>query len=443
MFKALSGRFGNVGSLFGFALAYTGSAVIQKAIGFGIFLWFAQALPVEEYALFGLMYSLQVGVASLALAGLVETTIGGMRTANSDTEMELLLGRANLTIILTAGLSAFGCGITTLAFTSYGPGLIATASASGAVIAYCTIQSQLYRIVEKHSSALLFNFTPPVGGMLTGMLVGFYHKTSLGFFAGFLVGIVIVSLAIGLASTRASTADIKPRRPAFAATAMAPFAIIAFFEWLSGYGTTFLMEWSFSAQDVATFVFAYTIASVLHLVATSLNQVWSPRIFSYLRNGMGAEIEQQNRIFYTAQAILIGIAGAVLLAALYASEFVGGGFKYGYGDIAPGLLFLFLSYVVMIPWYHAQNYYYYHSAGKKLMGLTLMSGVSGVAAWLVAAEYFGPLGGYIGFFAMVSIKVAVGAYAAKKKWGLTICWEGPLIGASILIATYWLLTSPF
>ena len=39
MFKALSGRFGNVGSLFGFALAYTGSAVIQKAIGFGIFLW--------------------------------------------------------------------------------------------------------------------------------------------------------------------------------------------------------------------------------------------------------------------------------------------------------------------------------------------------------------------------------------------------------------------
>ena len=44
---------------------------------------------------------------------------------------------------------------------------------------------------------------------------------------------------------------------------------------------------------------------------------------------------------------------------------------------------------------------------------------------------------------MVSIKVAVGAYAAKKKWGLTICWEGPLIGASILIATYWLLTSPF
>ena len=73
-----------------YAGLYTASAGLLKLSGFIIFLWLGRTLSVDDYAQFGLLYSLQTGLMTFGLVGIVEAVIGLLKSHRSADEQKKL-----------------------------------------------------------------------------------------------------------------------------------------------------------------------------------------------------------------------------------------------------------------------------------------------------------------------------------------------------------------
>lgn len=423
-----------------FSVAYSASAALQKGLGFLLFMWLANVLSVEDYAKFGLLYALQAGVAGLAVAGIIEVVIGLLKSHESTESRATLFGSANAVFV--------GLSFTCVTLVALGSGLLmrladmsllalSAASIAGVLTAYFTMQSQLIRLEEKHGASLALNFFPSIVGLLGGAIGLLVMGSVSGFFVGFASGLLVSLLPFKLLKIGFYGFVRQPREMLPIIVRIAPFIPIAALGWGSGYGNTYLVQSFFTPLDVARFTFAYSLSSIMQLVATSLNQVWSPRVFKLIHEMPFAEVEMKNRRFYMLQGLVLGVVGAaVLVAAPVAIQLSGGGLE-AYNGLTQELFFLFLAYGFSIPWYHAQNYYFVHSKGKELMHVTLASSLVGVLLWLLSMWVLGPIGAYVGVMLLVTTRTLGAFIWARREWSIQILWEGPVITLVMLMGAAW------
>ena len=418
-----------------YAAAYAGGATLQKGLGFVLFMWLAHSLSVEQYARFGLFYALQTGLAAFAIAGIAEAVVGMLKEHVDPDARRELFASANGIFGLLALLAAGGALIVLVLM---GPGIgaswadIACVTVAALVTAFFTLQSLLTRLNERHDASLWLSFLPPLAGLLAGLCFFLAAPGVSMFYAGMAGGLLLMVPACRLAGMRLDGFRIGGTVFRDALGRLAPFMLIVALAWLSGYGNTYLVQALFEASDVARFTFAYTLASIMQLLASSLNQVWAPKFFRLVHEVPAREIELGNRRFYRLLGLLLGTVGAlVLVVGPIAVRLVGASLA-PYAGLEYPLFFLFAAYAVSIPWWHVQNYYLVHSKGRELMFVIIGTSVIGLLAWVAAMSMLGNIGVYVGFALMMLIRSA-GAFAcARRLWPVLLMWEGTLIALGLL-----------
>jgi O-antigen/teichoic acid export membrane protein len=204
--------------------------------------------------------------------------------------------------------------------------------------------------------------------------------------------------------------------------------------WLSGYGNTYVVKGFFTTTDVARFTFAYTLASLMQLVASSMNQVWSPRFFRLVHELPVSEVERRSRQFFALEGAVLGLIGGTVLALIPIATRVAGQSLQSYQGMSLEFFLMFAAYAVSIPWFHVQNYYYVHGQGVGLMRVTLATSILGLVGWLGAMWLLGVIGIYAGFAVMTAIR-SVGATAyARTRWPVAVLYEGPCVALLLLAA---------
>jgi O-antigen/teichoic acid export membrane protein len=414
---------------------------VQKGLGFLLFLALAQMLTASEYATFGLMYALQAGISTFAMAGIVETTVSKMKSNTETAQRLVVFGQSKFLFAVIAAAAIVVGGASFAIMGQISPLSILVAISFGGMSALVTIQAQLARLQEDHATTLVIANIPQVCGILAAGVAAYQGFAAqvifLAMAAGLLMGYLLVSLFWG---TSASSWK-KPAKLGASLLALGPFLGIAIFDWLAGYGSLFLVEASFSDMEVARFAFAYTLSSLMHLVATSLNQIWSPRIYAELRNKDSSAIYASSRIFYILQGVCLGIMGCAIITGVSTLAYFENLNLQNYQNMIFEVLFLLLAYACVIPWYYAQNFFYYNGEGTHLLKITLISGISGLALWFASVSLLGPIGSYVGFFALMATKSALGAFSAWRKWKVPVAWEGAAISLVMMTAYAYFVAS--
>lgn len=420
-----------------FAIAYGGSAALQKALGFAVFMWLARSLPVREYATFGLLYALQTGLTALAGAGIVESLIGALKGRGNFDLRGGLYGAANSAFGLLGIPSAVLVVVVYLVLLrdeSVGLLVLLSVIVAGMLTSYSTLQANLVRLEENHADSLVLSFFVPVGGFVGGV-IGFLVAPTVGaFFGGSALGLalataVLASLRFGFYGTRHVPGDVTA-----ILSRILPFICIAALSWAGGYGNTYLVKTLFTAADVARFTFAFTLSAVMQLVASSLNQVWAPRFYRLASELPRDALESRNRRFFAFQGAALGAVGAAMLVVLPWGLTLLGGNLLAYRDLTVELLLLFAAYAVSIPWWHAQNYFYANNLGRELMNITIVGSVAGLLAWIAAALLFGVIGIYVGFLLQMLARTVAALFAARRHWAVRLQWEGVAIGLLLMFA---------
>ncbi|MGI9341897.1 MAG: lipopolysaccharide biosynthesis protein [Gammaproteobacteria bacterium] len=410
-----------------YAMAYAGAAATQKGVGFIVIFWLAQALPVEDYAQFGLMFALQSGVAMLAGAGILDSVIGLLQSNATPDARARLFRQANGVLLQLSLLTIVIASMVYLVVVndrgSVGLGLSAVLC-GGALLAYFTHQATLVRLEERHRDSLLF----VIAGPLTGFLFAFLAFREFGgvdaFFFGMASGLLASAFvlrvtgvgAYGIHGSIDATAKIRAR--------LLPFLFIALLSWLAGYGNTYIVKLLFQSQDVARFTFLFTVSSIMHLVATSTNQVWSPRFFRLVHDIDRADMEARNARFYVLQGGALGITGAAVLLALPPALQYFGGNLSAYQGLEVELFLLFAGYAVSVPWWHAQNYFLAFGKGSALMRAVFASSIVGLIVWVLLMVVLGDIGIYVGFLVQMCLRSAWVMVLSARRWGIRLAWPG-------------------
>jgi O-antigen/teichoic acid export membrane protein len=189
----------------------------------------------------------------------------------------------------------------------------------------------------------------------------------------------------------------------------------------------------FGLKDVAQLTFLLTIGSVLQLLTTALNQVWSPRFYRLVHsNADGAAIERLNRRFYSYQSWGLGAFAAACLAGMPLLLDFAGGQLSNYRDMRLEMWLIFSGYIILVLWTHCQNYLLVYDKGNLLMHVVLITSLIGVAVWIPLMLLLGPIGIYLGFFFHMLVRT-LGIIIAARKWHLRLCWASTA-GAIVLAA---------
>jgi O-antigen/teichoic acid export membrane protein len=429
-----------------FAIAYASAAAFQKGVGFVLFLWVAHTLSVSDYAIFGLLYALQSAVTSFASAGIVESAIGLLKRYPAPAQQVRLFSAANSAfLVLAFGSSVFGLFVGA-AFMRGAAGTVVNLSAvviAGLAAAYVAIQASLVRLNEHHGASLSLGFFVPLSALVGGAIGLSIGRTVTTFYLGSALASLLALVPFLLRGV-GNHRFLRDRAEVVGLLGvLAPFILIAVLAWLGGYGNTYLVDAFFDPINVASFSLVYSVSAVMQLVATALNQVWSPRFYRMVHDMPIAEVEQRNRRFTTVQGATLGAVGAVVLLAFTPAMDIAGGNLVKYRGLRFELFFLFLAYAVSIPWWHAQNYYYAHNKGRELLRVSLLSSLVGVLLWMAAALALGPLGAYVGFFFQMAARSWFALARARREWTIRIAWEGPVLAAGGMLAgllgAHWLL----
>lgn len=422
-----------------YAGLYTISAGFLKLAGFVLFMWLARTLSVDNYANLGLLYSLQTGVTTFGLVGIVEAIVGLLKSLSSLEDRQKLFAAANSAFIFTLSISLV---ILSVSYETLNTGSNKTQLTllyvmfSGGLLAFASLQTQIVRLEEKHLASLCFNFVLPFAGLVGSSLAFYYFRTVSSFYWGTAIGLsislaVMLSCRVGFYDFTKNKKDIYP-----ILKRTAPFVIVAFLGWLSGYGNNYIINFYFEPKEVAKFTFALSLSSIMQLIATALNQVWSPRFYQYVRELSFESLEEKNRQFFRLQGLAMGFIGGLVLALFPLFTKLGGGNLGSYQTMNLELLCLFSSYVFLSPWWHCSNYFLAHDHGSSIMKITLLTSVIGISIWLILMWQLGSIGIYIGFMTQMLIRSVGIALAAKRRWPVRICWDGVVGGILLTFSGY-------
>lgn len=419
---------------FSYGVAYTFFSGLQKGLGFFVFMYLANVLAIREFSKFGVNYSIFTFLGMLTYAGIQESVVSQLNEYESRLSKIDLFKSANavylfyclslmlIFLILIVPLTIFyQINLLELSY------LIAGAILSS----FFNFQSTIIRLEEKHFESILISFLPSVIAFTSGLIFVKFSSSGASYFAGVLVGYLIsLPIFFFLRNTfngfHFSTLKIKK-----IISRVPPYVVIAFWGWLLGYGNAFIIKLLFDDYNVASFIFFYTIASILQLVATSMNQVWSPAFFLNYKLTSIDNLEKRCIKFTTIQGFVLGFVGLFILMTFpLLPQYFPNLNKYSQ---LSGLLWIFSAYVVSIPWWHAQNYFMINNKGKSLMNLTIVSCIIGYVIWFFCMWSLGSIGIYFGFFIQTLVRSIIVYLKAKENWSLKFDWPGIVIGMFLLL----------
>lgn len=419
-----------------FASWYALAGGILKAGTFGLGLWMARTLTVGEYGTWGVALGLQTAIVIFGSVGMTESVVGLLSRHPTPEERTRLYAAANRVFLITLFATTAIASATILAFPDGGvllPAQTLAVAASGALIAFATFQGQLVRLEGRHVASLGYQVLVPAAALVASAAFVFLRPSAESFFVGSAVGgaLALVALHVGRAGVpnrtpdRAGLGEILRRLP--------PYIAVAFFGWLSGYGITLVVSGLFPLEEIARLTFALNIGAILQLAASSMNQVWGPRFFATTHTEPMEVVERGNRRFFFLQTVLLGLLAVVLLVLLPPALRLAGGNLAAYSAMRWEIFFVVAAYLVLAPWWHAQNYFYAHDRGADLMRVTIVSGLAGLLLWLLCMVAFGAIGIYAGFFAQVLVRSAATAHLAGRIWPLRIGWENIAVGLLLAV----------
>lgn len=432
-------KYGAANSLVYHSGLYAASAALLRVAGFAFFLWLARTLSVEEYAAWGLLYALQTALSTFGLVGIVEAVVGLLKGGRSAGQLRQLFAAANSVFLLTLGVS-IAVGLCLFAVLLKGEGIsllaVAGALASGSLLAFASLQAQLVRLEERHSASLVFNFAIPLAGLAGSFIAFFAENTVAAFFCGSTLGLAGSLLAARLAGIGfySRVESMVARRSLL--KRIAPFIPVAFLGWLGGYGNNYVIQLCFDSAQVARFTLAFMLASSLQLVATAMNQVWSPRFYRMIHEVPIEEVERQSRRFFRLQAIALGLAGGVLIALYPQAVRIVGGNLLSYGGLGRELVLLVSAYVVLVPWWHCANYLLAFDQGTGMMKVHTATSFAGIVVMVLCMLLMGPLGIYVGFLAQMALRSAGAFMLTRKQWAVRVSVDGIVAGITLALLSF-------
>lgn len=415
---------------------YGSSTALLKLVGFLLFLWLAKVLSIADYASFGLFYAMQAGLASFVIAGIMEAVIGLRKKSENREDLEQLFGSAITMFIVMA--IAFMV-LVPLLFHIFSPkhkehlALLVLAIVSGVALGFANLQSQIVRLREDHISTMNFTFLIPFAGLIVGAMFFLFQSTVLSFFLGTTIGLVIgllllQRLGVGcyLMSNNIHDLHIIGRR-------LPPFLVIAALGWVSGYGNNYIIDLLMKSEDVAKFTFLLSLSASIQIVASSLNQVWSPHFFNTYHQSTADDADRGNRVAFRWLAVCMGAAGGVLII-LYAPilEIVGGNLNH-YKANGLELFIMIVAYVALVPWWQCYNYFLLHGESGQLVKINVLTSIIGLTIWCLLMIELGSIGVYLGFLFQMICRSAGIVSVAKRSWKITIPWEGIVAGSSLAL----------
>jgi O-antigen/teichoic acid export membrane protein len=413
---------------------YAASAALLKLAGFVFFLWLARTLSVNDYATWGLLYALQTGVASFGLVGIVEAVVGLLKTHRSAEDQRRLFAAANGVFLFTSVFSILFATTIYVAFLGRaGTFLVATTGvvASGALLAYSSLQAQIVRLEERHLASLCFNFLIPLCGFAGSLASFVLLRTVQSFFWGSAIGLGVALLGaklrdVGFYAIAARVVELRP-----ILLRVTPFIAVTFLGWLGGYGNNYVVKLFFSSAEVAKFTLVFMLSATMQLIATSMNQVWSPRFYRMIHHLPFEQVERENRRFFRLQGLVLGLAGGLLIALYPSAVKVLGGNLTHYRSVGFELFLLVSSYVVVIPYWHCQNYLLAFDKGQTMMRLHTVTSVIGIVVLVIFMWLLGPLGIYIGFLVQMGLRSAGAVIVTRAQWPVTIGLDSVVAGTAI------------
>ena len=417
---------------------YAASAAFLKAAGFVFFLWLARTLSVGEYAAWGLLYALQTWVTSFASVGILEAVIGLLKSHATKESQQKLFTAANGCFVVTLACAVLAVGMFAAAIedTKVLIAPLVFAIASGAILAHASLQAQMVRLEERHIESIYLNFLIPMSGLIGSLAAFTVQRTVPSFFLGSTVGLTLslaaaMAKGIGFYGLPNGIAALRP-----ILYRITPFIAVTSLGWLGGYGNTYIMELLFHSQEVAQFTFVFMISSAMQLIASSTNQVWSPRFYRLIRTAPLDQVEMQSQRFFLWQGLVLGVAGALIVGLFpLAIDFVGGNLVH-YQSLGRELLLLTIAYAVIGPYWHCQNHFLVHDKGGLIMKVHVIAGVLGLTLLAVLLWILGPLGIYVGFLAQMALRSATALFVAKQTWPLTISWAGMIVGTVLPVGAF-------
>lgn len=427
-------------TILSYAVLYAGSAALLKLVGFISFLYLAKVLSTVEYAEFGLMYSLQTAIITFSMAGVIEYTIAHMhRKRNSFNDVFKVANTIFLILVALVVLIIFIFYSLNFTYTiNTSNALLAAVVINSVLLVYALFKSQIERLTENHKKSLIYGFVIPFVGMLCGLSCFYFFKNLFSFFAGSSFGLLISILPSLKRISFGTRFDILILKVAL--IGCLPFIGMAFFNWLSGYGNNQLLDIFFEEEAIAVFTFLFSISALMQLVATALNQVWSPRFYKITHIDPFNFVESKNQKFFKFMTLCLSVVGALLIYSLpFISGLIGGNTNV-YSENQHFLIFLVAGYVVLGPWWHCQNYFLAYNKGGELFNLTIISSLIGVCISLILMSTLGEIGVYIGFFIVMLIRALLIVRKSKKYWNLRVSWGSVFGGLFIVLLSFILLS---
>ncbi len=428
-------------SLVFYAGLYGGASIVVRLAGFALSFVLARTLSISEYANFGLLYSLQQGVATFALAGIVEAVIGLLNEYRLRGQLSSLFSSANLAMLSVAAATALGSvAVWAVLLRSIDAATYVSALGCGLLLAIASYQSQVVRLEERHLWSFLLTLVPSLGVSAGAFIAFCLYPTVSAFYRGGALG-ALTCLGFVWADrdshSRSGANLIEIRRILRRA---APFMGVAFLGWLSGYGNNYVISAVFRPAEVAKFTFSLTLFSLMLLIANSLNQVWSPRFYRVLHEQPYEEVERRNTSFFRLLSCSLGAAGGlVVLLFPWAMQFAGGHLS-AFRSLGLQVGLLFAGSVLLTPWWHCYNHFLAHGIGVAVLNITLVTSAVGLCVWVALMLLLGPIGIYIGFPAQMMLRSLGIVMLARRRWPVRISWDGVLLGLAMIGGGWFLST---
>lgn len=417
---------------------YAVTSVVYRGAGFLLFVWLAKTFAVPEYARWGLLYAFQTAVVTFSLVGIIESITNLLHKYPEQEQRAVLFSSAIDVFLRIAAVSVILATVGGLLIQRYGNGSVEFESVpgalfSGVLLAYATLMTQIYQLEGRHVVAVAFSFLFPVCG-LTGSLIATAFVPSAGaYFLGGMAAMMLAAVAYRkhLAIRNFGRSSPEVRNQIYAR--IAPYVAVALFGWLGGYGNNIIVNHIFQPAEVARFTFSLTVASVMQLAATSLNQVWSPRFYQIVQLEPIDVVERMNWRFYGLQSVILGIVGAASLIVLpLVTGFLGGNLVE-YGGMQTELFFIVIGYVCLCPWWHCMNYLLFFDKGPTVMRVTIVTSAIGITIWISLMLAFGAIGIYLGFFLQMVVRSVGIAYVVKRQWPIRNSWAGVFLGIGVAL----------
>lgn len=419
------------------AVLYSSAGIILRVFAFFFTIWLVKELTPDEYGQWSLLYSYQTGISTFTAAGFFEASVGLMKYQANTTNRESLFNEIRKiyysTLLITVLVLSLGLWVSS---PSTNVLLLVSVLAYGGLTGLTRLESQLSQIKEDHCLSLFYLFFLPLFAMVVSALAFLLLKTPNSYFYGAAAAYTIsLSYIVSRFFIQHYSIPLKTNIIRILARVL-PFTVIAFFGWFSGYGINIALFRIFDNFVVARYTFVLSIGSLLLLVVSGMNQVWTPRFYNTVFNEVPQAVEEKNRLFYRFQCILVALISTILILTLPLILTSSGGNLAKYADNNIGFFFIFSSYVLLVPWWHSSNYFLVHDLGSLLMRISIITSLVGFAIWFWLMLAFGEFGAYLGFFTLNAIRSVSIVFVARRYWpvrvdsfGLTFAISLPLLAA--------------